>query len=195
MTPEHRHYITVSKRLKLIQHDELIKNEMLLEENRSVYWVSGWMDEDEAEILYDIACQEKVEHIFESGTCNGFSAMWLSLVGCPVTTFDPIDKPKVWDLVGGKPDNVTYIQSDFAALDCKDLKGKKLFFIDGDHGFEYADEDAFTALLNSSSGDVIVFHDLHYRAIKQVFKNTIEEHGVSHEQYKTRYGMGKVILK
>lgn len=155
-----------------------------------------WVTLEEANLLYTIGTEEQPDHIYESGTANGFSAMWLSLVGCPVTTFDPICRAKVWDLFNGIPDNITYVEASFSSIveRAHDPKEKKLFFIDGAHKSHNLKEDCDAVSQMASSGDVVVFHDLSHEAVFRYW-HRMTDHASTYESYDTKRVMGKLVLR
>lgn len=205
MIKEVRYFNYMVVRLKQLRHDELLKRTMRLDRNKTELFPGAWCSDEEGELLHTIGLEENPDYIYECGTCNGYSTMWLSFVGCPVTTFDVEDKPKVWNSPDmaieninpypGIPDNVTSITESFQSLDCKDLNGKKMFFIDGGHDRESVTADFETVLENSSSGDVVVFHDLFIKAVGLVYYEMVEKHAESHMEYETNMIVGKMILK
>lgn len=205
MTPKDRYLYYMTTRLKQLRHDETLKVSMELYINQSKYWAKGWCSDEEGALLLDIALEEKPDHIYECGTCNGYSTMWLSFAGYPITTFDVVDRPKVWNShymiidninpIPKIPDNVTSITESFQSLDCKDLNGKKMFFIDGHHKRPSVIKDRDTVLANASSGDVVTFHDLKIKAVGETYYDMVEKHAASHTEYDTNMQIGRLTLK
>ena len=170
----------------------------LYEDNPMGLKRSRWVTIEEAVLLRNIGLEEKPNYIYESGTANGFSTMWLSLVGCSVMTFDPFSRPKVWDAVGGVPDNVTYIEAPFSNVVEKahEVEGKKMFFIDGLHTSGGVKSDIESIKKVVKAGDVLVFHDLNEVSVFRFWARLIGGHNVkSYETYETKRVMGKLVWK
>ena len=152
-----------------------------------------WVTLEEAKLLYTIVEEEDPDFIFESGTANGFSTMWLSLHGPDVFTFDPVSRPKVWDVIG-KPANIEYVEDEFSTMTeiAKNLPGKKLFFIDGLHtaGGVNGDTDAVKEII--SPGDVIVYHDLNIQYVVRCWDRT-NDFASSTKTFDTRRGMALMV--
>lgn len=129
---------------------------------------SRWVTLEEAEILYGVANEVQPEYIFESGTANGYSALWLAESGSPVVTFDPCSRLKIWDAYGLPHDSITYVEASFFELPklYPELKEKsKLFFIDGNHSAGGCWEDYTTVRKYAKEDDVVVFHDVQDRGV------------------------------
>ncbi len=155
-----------------------------------------WVTLEEGQLLDTIAQEEKPDHIFESGTANGFSTMWLSLFGCPVTTFDPVSRGKVWDVMDGLPDNIIYVEESFEAEVgeyAKKVTGRKMFFIDGLHTSHGIKDDLAAIKEVVQDGDILVFHDLSEKPPLRFWQRTIGSNSSESEVYNTRRIMGRMI--
>ena len=75
-------------------------NNMRWTTDNLVYPQKRWVTEVEGTLIKDIIKISGAKSYVESGTANGFSAMWASL-GLPedgkVYTFDPINRPKLYE--------------------------------------------------------------------------------------------------
>jgi hypothetical protein len=153
-----------------------------------------WVTLEEANVLWSVCKEEAPDHIYESGTANGYSAAWLSLEGASVTTYDPVDRPKIWPELSTPPNNIKYVQETFTqvAQDAADTVGKKLFFIDGRHQNSGIREDLTAVMEVIKPGDVILLHDLNYTGVTRYF-HRMQNLSASWKQYDTRRGVGKVV--
>ena len=156
-----------------------------------------WVTLEEASLLNTITQDFKPDYIFESGTANGFSTLWLSLYGAPVYTFDPVSRAKTWDnLQGGTPSNITYYQRPFEDLPqiLSELKGSKsLFFVDGLHTSKGMQADCAAVLEHAEEGDTVIFHDLNIAACVRAFHRMLK-YSLKDEVYATKRIMGRIIL-
>lgn len=153
-----------------------------------------WVTIEEAEILHMVAHAMQPEYIFESGTANGYSSLWLAESGSPVITFDPFDRTKVWDELGLPHSTITCVQSSFTELPglYPELKDKsKLFFIDGSHSAGAAAADYRTVGAYAKEGDVVLFHDVRERGVRAVW-NRIQSASKDPVLYETDRQIGKV---
>jgi hypothetical protein len=158
--------------------------------------VARWATLEESRLLYTLSVNAKPDVILESGTANGWSALWLSLYGSPVYTFDPVSRPKVWDGVWDTS-SINYIQANFSTFAEKlpEVVGKKsLFFIDGLHTSGGMKEDCEAVLDCYSPGDTVVFHDLNIKACARGFHRMFT-YASEHEMYQTARIMGRLVLK
>ncbi len=155
-----------------------------------------WVSEEEANFLYIWASEFRPGCIFESGTAFGYSAMWLSLVGCPVFTFDPHPQKKyVWEELGyDQPENLTLVHDRFSSIVTmnRDVPGKRFFFIDGKHSMNGVEEDCEALRQYAKDGDMVVFHDLKYKGPLRGFKG-LKSNASLHEVYHTRNMIGRLI--
>ena len=152
-----------------------------------------WVTLEEANLLYTIAEEEDPDFIFESGTANGFSTMWMALHGCDVYTFDPVSRPKVWD-AEGQPSHVHYVERSFSTMPdvAKHIHGKKMFFIDGLHTSQGVLNDIDAVKEVVQEGDVIVFHDLNDSHVVR-FWDRMNDHASSSKTYLTKRIIGKMV--
>lgn len=170
------------------------KLEGLRTDTVSTFKRERWVTLEEAHILDELVKEEAPDYIFESGTANGYSACWMGVDGIPVTTYDIVDRPKVWG--GTPPANITCVVASFdnAVEDILSAKGKKLFFIDGRHTVGGVLKDIATVLKGISPGDVIVFHDAFHRAVNAGI-NSVRDRASSCKMYDTPRGVCKLIWK
>lgn len=155
-----------------------------------------WVTIEEAHILNDITTEFEPDYVFESGTANGFSALWLALYGAPVFTFDPVSRVKTWDYMKKRPSNITYIESKFSILPSWffRLKGKRsLFFLDGLHTTSGLKEDCDAVMAYASAGDTVLFHDLNINVCSRAF-HRMQKHAIEHEGYDTDRTIGRIVL-
>lgn len=159
----------------------------------NLFKVARWVTLEEAEVLRTVAEVEEPDFIFESGTANGFSTMWLAMYGCDVYTFDPVSRAKVWD-IEGKPSHIHYTKDVFDIMPeiAQNLPGKKLFFIDGLHTSKGVKDDLDAVKKVVSRDDVVVFHDLNIRHVVR-FWDRMNDNALSFETYPTKRGMGKLV--
>lgn len=126
---------------------------------------SGWIEDDEGQILWDAAASSDWVECFESGTKYGWSSLWIAMGlkdGVLIHTFDPVVQFQL-----DKDTNLTchikrYIEKfhiGVAPLLPNRLPGNALFFIDGDHSAEGVTRDWETVEPYLRSGDMVVFHD------------------------------------
>ena len=153
-----------------------------------------WVTLEEAHLLYMVGKEEAPDCIFESGTANGYSTLWLSLVGCPVVTFDPVARPKVWDVLGSIPDNVSYVKDSFSSVveRYKDVGGKRVFFIDGDHSSSGIQKDCEALKEYANRGDVVLFHDLTERPVLRAWMR-MAPYALESMSYPTRRCVGRMV--
>ena len=159
-----------------------------------------WMPLEEVQLLHTFVKDFEPELIFESGTANGWSALWLSLYGAPVYTFDPISRLKLWDSIWEdkvSADNITYTEAAFATLPetFPELKGKKnLFFIDGAHTASGVTGDCAAVMEFASPGDTVIFHDLNLKPCVRGF-HRMQKYASEFEVYQTRQIIGRLVLR
>lgn len=156
-----------------------------------------WVTIEEADLLLKLAKEADPDCIFESGTCNGISSLVLSEVGCPVYTFDPVARPKMWDTFSLPFDNITYVKDKFSSVverypELKDKK--KVFFIDGDHSNSGVTEDCATLREFAKEGDLIIFHDLNETPVMRGWMR-IWKRGKDIKRHETRRIMGSLVWK
>ncbi len=158
-----------------------------------------WVTLQEANVLADVVEEEAPDHIFESGTANGYSTSWLGLLGTPVTTYDIVNRAKVWG--ERNPAHITCVNEKFSSMveHAKTVEGKKLFFIDGNHNSSGVKADVEAVLEVIEKGDVIVFHDLNCRAVIRFWHRLAGDEGrevhYKETKYDTQRGMGKLVFK
>lgn len=121
-----------------------------------------WLDLEEADII--CACIEtlRIRQVVEIGTANGFSASCFALTSCDnVITYDPVNRPKVWDLPRFKEigENITFINAEFPT-ELGSFYNRRLFFIDGDHSNTGVMKDWLNVLNVMGKEDVVFFHDV-----------------------------------
>jgi len=136
------------------------------------YKPERWISEDEATFLCALIDTHGIDEVYESGTGNGYSACRLSETGVHVTTFDPNDKPKVWD----EPElthyqkQIDYVPRAFDTVQLEASPRNRLFFIDGDHTGDRATRDMSTISSHISPGDVVAIHDLSEKKVLKAWR-------------------------
>ena len=153
-----------------------------------------WVTLEEADILYMVADVMQPEYIFESGTANGYSALWLAESGSPVITFDPTVRKKVWDELGLPHSTITYVQASFTELPklYPELKERsKLFFIDGGHSVGAAARDYMVISAYAKEDDIVMIHDINERGVRAVW-NRLRWVSKDPVLYDTFHKIGKV---
>lgn len=118
-----------------------------------------WLTDDEAGILYTITAFEKPKIVYESGSANGFSASIFASLDILVQTYDPVDRPKVWNSFPEIEENIIFHNDRFSTAE-RVSSEKSLFFIDGDHSRASFREDIQRVEELLIPGDVIVLHDV-----------------------------------
>lgn len=143
-----------------------------LSEQSQKFKTERWVTEGEAEFLCKLIKDHNIKEVYESGTANGYSACKMSETGVPVITFDPHDRFKIWNEPEFEfyKDKIEYVQASFETLTLDPIKGKRLFFIDGDHSGVRATADVNTVLKYIDVGDVIVLHDMYEKKIVKVWQ-------------------------
>lgn len=128
---------------------------------------SGWIENNEAKILYDLVAAFDYKDCYESGTKYGWSAMWMAKALLEkgkgkVFTFDPIPQFKLDAGTNLEPAIQRYQMKFHEGIDTL-LKtrsdGAILIFIDGDHSTIGVTRDWCAVLPYLKSGDKVVFHD------------------------------------
>lgn len=159
--------------------------------NNPLYKKERWVTIEEAELLVKLATEAKPDIILESGTANGYSAAWLSLVA-PVVTFDPYSRPKIW--IGDEP--ITYINDVFSSVTSlyDKFDGKKFFFIDGGHDSSSVKDDTDAIKQIAKPGDEIVFHDLDTISVLR-FWHRMVDYAIHQEKYNTKRTMGRIVWR
>ena len=154
---------------------------------------SRWVTLEEARLLLKLCLIQQPEVIFESGTANGFSTMWLSVVGVPVYTFDPVDRTKLWDNLGII--NITYVKDKFSSVvfTYSELSScRKAFFIDGDHSSSGVQSDCAAVKQYAKVDDIVIFHDLNEKPVMRAW-HRLQKYSQSIETYPTKRIMGKLV--
>ena len=142
-----------------------------------------WVTDSEGSVLFSLARLIGAKECFESGTANGFSACWMA-AALPkdgvVHTFDPVNRIKVWDYVEGLKDlqfKINFHQEcfdeGFSFIPPSDFP--RLYFIDGDHGYMAVTGDWNVISPFLKSGDVIAFHDVRDKKVKQAIRTIRKE--------------------
>jgi hypothetical protein len=122
-----------------------------------------WIVEPEIEIISKVFNGFGV--CYESGTANGLSAYCFSKVCETVHTYDPYNRPKIWDFISDLDHSrIQYNEMSFDVGVYETLIEDKVydpraFFIDGDHSYRGCKEDWDAIQPFLTSKDVVVFHD------------------------------------
>jgi predicted O-methyltransferase YrrM len=128
---------------------------------------SRWVTLKEGNLIKSTIEEVDAATYIETGTANGYSTAWAVLGMDPtghVETFDPVDRPKIWDEAIAK--RVLYTQDSFKS-EGKKYKHPIVFFLDGDHSQKGLREDFEQVEPLLEPGDVILFHDLNIEAIQR----------------------------
>lgn len=176
-----------------------------LEGNRN-YKLGRWVTDEEGDVLRQLAERSGVKVAYESGTANGFSACWISKgMGSEgkVYTFDPSNRPKVWDdeklgLTKFK-NRVVFFKDTFedGAPPILFLRQENaLFFIDGGHSTTAVNTDYNIIQPSLREGDYIVFHDTHdeLTTFWRRFQKKLVETNHTIEKFNTKRGMILVVI-
>lgn len=132
--------------------------------------ISRWATEEEVGILTFLVETNNVKRVFESGTANGWTASAFAFAlpeGSSVYTYDPIDRPKIYNDLAIKS-KILYFNEKF--FDCGNIlpamtSKVTLFFIDGDHSNSGVQEDYATIAPHLKDKDLVVFHDMNINAV------------------------------
>jgi len=159
-----------------------------------------WVNSEESKILCDRV--KTCEIYFESGTANGFSALNVALeTSCIVHTFDPVNRPKIWESVNISKDvieKICFHQDKFemaSPLIQSNTELHKSFFIDGDHGQGFVLRDFATIEPFLKSKDVIVFHDLRNNSVMKAWDQIRQSREFySEEKIRTTRKMGILVV-
>lgn len=128
---------------------------------------SRWVTVKEGNVIKSAVEAANAATYIEIGTANGYSTAWAALGMDPggfIETFDPVDRPKIWDEAIAK--RVLYTQDSFKS-EGKKYKHPIVFFLDGDHSQKGLREDFEQVEPLLKPGDVILFHDLNIEAIQR----------------------------
>lgn len=128
---------------------------------------SRWVTVKEGNVIKSAVEEVNAATYIEIGTANGYSTAWAVLGMDPtghVETYDPVDRPKIWDEAIAK--RILYIQDSFNGYG-KKYKHPIVFFLDGDHSQKGLREDFEQVEPLLKPGDVILFHDLNIEAIQR----------------------------
>ncbi len=150
--------------------------------NAEEFNTGRWVTNDEGAILYSLVTLMQPDNCFECGTANGYSSLWLASAlkeGVKVHTFDPVNRPKVWDEASFNvtTDNIVFHCEKFSdgiggmLVTCNE--GSNLFFIDGEHsqGGVILDIESIEPYL--AKGDTLVFHDANDRSVIKAYLKLI----------------------
>jgi predicted O-methyltransferase YrrM len=136
-----------------------VKN--LYKEFKGTAMSKRWVSIEEGMFLRDAASNSGASFAYESGTCNGVSALWiLSGLTSPalIHTFDPQDKRKLW---GHRPEICFHNERfDEGLPKVTRPDGPVLFFVDGDHDEEEVVGDLNTVRTILRPKDTVVMHDI-----------------------------------
>lgn len=138
----------------------------------------GFLNRDEAHILYNTALQFKGRKALEIGCWLGWSACHLALAGVELDVIDPLlDRPEFYESVttslkaAGVLDAVNLVaglsQNNVEALATAMNRNWSLIFIDGDHEAPAPFHDAVICSQFAEADAIILFHDLAAPAVSQ----------------------------
>lgn len=148
------------------------------------YKQERWVTEQEGMLIRDLVALQKAQSYVESGTANGYSALWaasgfVSPLG-RVYTLDPCDRPKLWTPEFGceaLADKIEYIQDGFENLEAYSdrIQHPAVYFIDGDHGRQAVLRDWAAIKPILQKGELVIFHDLNEIAVQKAFNIITKE--------------------
>ena len=134
--------------------------------DRSLFKVERWVTPEEGEILAGFVKHNGIMQVLESGTANGYSALWMASEGVRVDTWDIANRPKLWDsypeLATLSHDGIAFHNDAYAYGIWKWIQPEAvphLFFIDGDHEEPWVRKDWEYTKRYAAPGDLIVLHD------------------------------------
>lgn len=182
----------------------------------NVYKLARWATDDEAAIAKGLVSLFDCDRVIECGTANGWSALWFAAAGCKVETFDPHNRPKLWDAPFQTDDrikelakNIRYHQRPFdefpdALKNIEEGKGGWCWFIDGDHTYENAKKDWDSIIKNKNNYsisnvaldpemDIIIIHDVITEVgVKKLWKQIKRNPEFSTTQFYSKRGVGVI---
>jgi len=150
-------------------------------ENKAGVNLARWIPDEEGEWLREVTRLSGASVVYESGTANGYSALWLAS-GLPkagvVHTFDVVDREKCWaQLPVGREINF-YCNSFHLGvvrfLNTRPKDQKALFFIDGDHTKEGVTNDIAVIEPHLRKGDTVIFDDVRDLPVKHRANNLVK---------------------
>lgn len=129
--------------------------------HRDKFKFERWITEEEVGIISNALSGYPV--CYESGTANGLSSYFFqNVISGLVHTYDPIVRPKIWELLSLDHSRVRCYSAPFSQVK-NILDGtknqRKAFFIDGDHTYAGITEDWVSIFPFLTPQDVVVFHD------------------------------------
>ena len=137
------------------------------------YKTAFWVTAQEGQLLQKILRETRANTYIEIGTANGYSTAWAATVIWDslvhIETYDPVDRPKVWD----KPafelrytkDFINFIQAPFKAE--RSYIHPIVFFVDGCHSQKGIREDWNEIKGYLTPKDTAIFHDVRERPIQK----------------------------
>lgn len=145
----------------------------------------AWCKPNEAMIIYAALQAMDTKIVYESGTCNGWSASWAALAMGEeghVYTFDIIDKPKIYASTALEP-RITQTISPFSEgvkpfIRSRNPDDKIAVFIDGDHSTEVCKADLAAVEPYLRVNDLVFFHDTRrskYDGILKTYERMIKQ--------------------
>lgn len=185
--------------------------------DEEIFKKERWITIEEAQVIYNLIIEHDISDYFECGTANGFSTCWATLAlqkgtCCPIAhTWDPHDRPKVWDLpeLAGAKRSIQFHNEKYNAslmywVDIERPRsvnvaefgltpGRVLFFVDGDHRWRAAKNDIRNTMKAAEPGDILLMHDVKgYEGLKLRFETFTQTHRT--QFFDTQRGMGAVWL-
>jgi hypothetical protein len=130
-----------------------------------------WLSDDEGRTLLNLVKTHKVKYCFESGTYNGWSALWLAHGGAQVDTFDPVDIVKLWDKFTFRNEfaKITFHNCRFDEMSPALLQvpeGPKLIFQNGDKSSRALEKEFQLVQPWMRAGDIVLVHGIVVGAVK-----------------------------
>jgi hypothetical protein len=184
---------------------DIIRKARHIGKTESAFKLAYWVTDEEGEILYNIAKDNNISLVFESGTANGFSSCWFAGTGATVYTFDIVSRPKIWakskeleTLSSLINTHVVPFKDGISKVIPKDRKANAIFFLDGGHGYMDIKQewDAIEPIL--VSGDHVILHDIMCMKRVAKFWRRILEDNKPNLEFKvitTPRGIGHISVK
>lgn len=156
--------------------------------------MARWITEEEAVHLRYLI--EGFDVYLESGTANGFSAIVASEVINEIHTYDPFNRPKIWDHMDIPTQyRISYYERGFEDVNIERFSGKrKAIFIDGDHGQTAINRDWDTIKGGLEKGDIVLFHDLNMKAVHKAFIRIMNKNNYNNKVLSVGRKFGLVMI-
>jgi predicted O-methyltransferase YrrM len=133
-------------------------------EKHPEYNTVRWISDDEGKILQKLVQTREVKYCFESGTFNGWSALWMAHGGAQVDTFDIVDRVKLWDKFTFRNEfaKITFHNCRFDEMPTTLLQvpeGPKMIFQDGEKSARSLEKEFQLVQPYMEPGDILIVHE------------------------------------